>query len=157
MAAPPGTQYRISGTQAFFLKISAIVLDGIGFLLMITVVGEVGTEVIGLTGDLLYGIWFWILGVKFFGGNARSKLLTIVANGVMEVVPFVNGVYPGFTVAVWRIVSIVKKEDEEKAERTARRSALEAEDRQVRIQRVLAARAARAANQNTQQAEEIAA
>ena len=107
--------YRISSFQEILLKSTALTLDGIGFLLMLTVVGEVATEVIGLTGDALFIVWFWILGTKFFEGRASSKIMTLMANAVLETIPFINGIYPGFSIAVWRLVRITKTEDEEKA------------------------------------------
>jgi hypothetical protein len=101
------------------LKSTAAALDIIGFILMLTVVGEIGTMIIGITGDILFLVWFWFLGVNYFGGNSQSKLLTFITNSVAESIPFVNGIYPGFSVQAWRLIAIMKKEDEEKARKNA--------------------------------------
>ncbi len=150
--------YRVSGIQELLLKLTAVVLDGVGFLLMLTVIGEVGTEVIGLTGDALFFIWFWMLGAKFLTGQAGRKIVTLAGNALVEAVPFANGVYPGFSIAVWRLVKIMKEEDEEEARNAARKARQEDEARIRRVQAILAERARRqAANTNTQEPERQAA
>ncbi len=116
----PDVEYRISSFQEILLKSSAVTLDGIGFLLMLTVIGGVATEIIGLSGDVLFLVWFWMLGIKFFEGRAGSKVMTFIANAVVEAIPFVNGIYPGFSIAVWRLVRITKDEDEKKAKKNQR-------------------------------------
>jgi hypothetical protein len=140
-ASSSPVRYRVNGTQEFLLKATAAVLDIVGFLFMLLIVGEVGTEVIGMVGNILLFVWFFMLGVSFTSGNAQSKLVTMGVNALLEIVPFVNGLYPGFSVAVWRIVAIVKKEDEEKAR--AQAAAQESAD-QKRMQEVQRAQAIRA-------------
>lgn len=153
-ANAPSVRYRISAIQEIFILATAIILDGAGFILMLTVLGETGTEVIGIAGEILFLVWFWFLGADYLSGNAQSKLLTLLGNGVVEAVPFVNGVYPGFTVQAWRLISIMKKEDEEKAKRAARKRdvmqtrLLRQQQRvlQIRARQIQAAQATQAAN-----------
>lgn len=156
MARTADTTYRISSFQEILLKSTALVLDGIGFLLTLTVIGEIATEIIGLTGDVLFLTWFWMLGTKFFEGRASSKVMTFIVNAVAEAVPFVNGVYPGFSIGVWRLVKITKEEDEEKARKNkAAQGAIDARRVQElrRAEAIQAARAARAANDDQELAE----
>ncbi|MDB5195145.1 MAG: hypothetical protein JWO84_329 [Parcubacteria group bacterium] len=160
MAASSSTApvpYRVNNVQEFLLKGSACVLYVIQLILMLTLVGEVGTEVIGLVGDILYIVWFWLLGVNYFGGNSHSKLMTLVTNSVLETVPFVNGIYPGFCVEVWRLVAIMKKEDEEKhALRQKKIDKAEAAQAQQRA-RAVAIRAQRIAANDAEAAAEAQA
>ncbi len=116
---PAPVRYRVSMVQSILIKSTATTLDVLGFILMLTVIGEVGTEVIGLTGGILFFVWFWFLGVNYTGGKASSKMVTIIANSVAESIPFLNGIYPGFTIETWRLISIMKKEDEEEARKKA--------------------------------------
>jgi hypothetical protein len=146
-------QYRVGFAQEILLKSSAATLDLVGFLLMLTVVGEAGTEVIGLTGDALYFIWFWFLGVNYMGGNSQSKIATALVNSIAESIPFVNGLYPGFSVQVWQLVKIMKKEDEENARKTARKvesTTVREIDRLRRAQEIRAQQQLQAANDNAE-------
>ncbi len=149
VTTPAPVRYRVSTVQNILLKSTAAVLDGVGFILMLFIVGEVGTEVIGLTGDILFFIWFWFLGVNYMGRNSSSKMITMIANSVAESIPFVNGLYPGFSVETWRLISLMKKEDEEDALKNAQKNAKIDEARLRQQNRSLEIRAQRmAANEN---------
>lgn len=148
-------KYRVSFTQELLIKSAAATLDVIGFLLMLTVVGEIATVIIGITGGALFFIWFWFLGVNYFGQNATSKVGMTIINFILESAPFINAVYPGFSVQAWRLISIMKKEDEEKAKKRNQRAAAgEAEQYFARKQRVEAAQAQQIQAANDNAAEE---
>jgi hypothetical protein len=107
--------YRISGAQNILLKSTAVLLDGLGLFLTPTVIGAAPVEFIGVMGGIGFLVWFWMLGANYLGGKTQSKILTVLGNTVMEAIPFVNGFYPGFSVEAWRLISIMRQEDEEKA------------------------------------------
>jgi hypothetical protein len=152
MARNAAATYRIDAGQEFLLKAAALVLDAIEFLLTLTVIGAVASEVIGITGTILFFIWFHFLGVKYFDGRGGNKLMTMMVNSVIEAIPFVNGFYPGFSIAAWRIVAITKKEDEERAEKKGRLAAMEEAEALRQQQRTAQAiQAQRRAEANTQE------
>lgn len=129
--ADASVRYRVSTVQNALIKSTAVLFDVIGFILMLTVIGEMGTMVIGVMGDVLFLLWFWMLGANYMGGKSSSKLVTVLVNFVAENIPFINGFYPGFSVAAWRLISIMKKEDEEEAKK---KNAEVAKSEAVRVQ-----------------------
>lgn len=138
------------------MKGLAVVLDGLGLVLMLTLVGEIGTEAIGLVGDSVFFIWFWMKGAQFTGKNSGKKMSTLLVNSIIESIPFINGVYPGFSVEAWRLTALMREEDEQDASRKivpdqrAEAIRLQVEQRQMQT------RAVSAANDNAAALEEAA-
>lgn len=85
-------------------------MDTIGFLCMCTGVGEVITEGIGFIGGVALPAWFRKKGLKGHGN-------ILATNVVIELFPFLNGFYPGFTIAIWRLIAIMNEEDEKAGEK----------------------------------------
>ena len=124
MARDPNipVHYRVSTTQAILLYTTGGLFYVIQLGLMLTIVGEVGTWVLGVIGDIVFGIWFFFLGANFLGGKQSAKAGKVfILNSLAELVPFLDGVYPAFIVEVWQILAIMKKEDEEKAAERAKK------------------------------------
>jgi len=145
------------------MKGLALVLDALGLALMLTVVGEVATEAIGFVGDAAFLLWFWMKGANFMGRNSGKKLQTLLINSVAESIPFLNGVYPGFSIETWRLTALMREEDEHDANRKIasdpRAEAIRAQtDRRAAQSEALAAAEERytAANDNDTELEQAA-
>ena len=118
MAVAPANdnvEYRIGTFSGFLIVATAVFLDGIGFLLMLTGLGEIVTELIGICGSILFFVWFLFLGVSFMSGKATQKLGVIGVGTLIEVIPFINGISPTFTIETVSLIAISRKEDKEKA------------------------------------------
>lgn len=115
--ANDNVQYRIGMLSAFFIVATAVFFDGIGFLLMLTGLGEIVTELIGICGSILFFVWFLFLGVNFMSGKSTAKLGVMGAGTLIELIPFINGISPTFTIETVGLIAITRKEDREKAEK----------------------------------------
>jgi hypothetical protein len=114
-AANDNVHYRIGMVSAFFIVSTAVVLDAVGFLLMLTGLGEIVTEFIGICGSVIFFLWFLFLGTGFMSGKASSKLGVMGAGALIEAIPFLNGVSPTFVIETVSLILITRKEDREKA------------------------------------------
>lgn len=117
LSAQPEVHYRIGFVSGFFIIAAAVFFDAIGFLLMLTGIGEIMTEIIGFCASILFFIWFLFLRVSYFSGRATAKLGIMGAGSLIEMIPFVNGIAPMFTVETATLIHITRKEDREKAEK----------------------------------------
>lgn len=111
----PDVAYRISAHEEENARFIALCLDGGGLVLTCTGIGAVVTEGLGIAGNAGYLFWFYKKGARFTGSGSASKAQVLFFNSVVEVIPFLNGFYPGFTIEVNRLIEIMCKEDEEKA------------------------------------------
>lgn len=112
--------YRIGSIAAFFIIATAVFFDAIGFLLMLTGIGEIVTEIMGITGAIMFFIWFMFLGVNYLSGRSSQKLGVMGVSSLVEAIPFLNGISPTFTIGVLVLIRITRKEDREKAEKRAK-------------------------------------
>lgn len=146
MTANDNVRYRVNVPQELLLKSSAVLLYLLGLLLTFTGIGAIATVIIDITADILYFIWFLFLGANFLSGRKEAKLFVLIGNGVVSLIPFLDGVYPSLPIEVWCMVHIMKKEDEERAAKGAARAERDARARAAAISAARTAQA-RAAEQ----------
>lgn len=135
VAANDSVHYRIGMVSAFFIVSVAVVFDAVGFLLMLTGLGEIVTEFIGICGSVIFFIWFLLLGVGFMSGKASSKLGIMGAGALIEAIPFLNGFSPTFVIETVSLILITRSEDREKAEAEQQKKSKEISSRQNAEQR----------------------
>ena len=116
-------KYRVGFVGGFAIVGSALVLDGMGLFFMLTGIGEIVTELIGLAGSLLFFVWFAVLGARFFTGKVGQKVGILAASSLIEVIPFLNGLSPTFTIETVSLIATLRKEDREKSENETRERA----------------------------------
>ena len=114
-AANDNVQYRIGAISGFFIVATAVVMYGIGFLLALTGIGEIATEILDIGLSILFFFWFALLGVNYFSGRSSLKLGIMGACTVVEVIPFINAIAPALVIETVAIILITRKEDREKA------------------------------------------
>lgn len=117
MAAAPEqlVHYRIGLAGAAFSIGLAVVMDLGGFLLMLTGIGEIATEILGITGSIIFFLWYLFHGVSYTTGNVGRKLGIMGACSLVEWIPFVNGIMPSFTIETISMYITVRREDREQA------------------------------------------
>ncbi len=146
-------KYRIGTVSAFFLYALGAFGWLIGFLLMLTGIGEIGTWILDIVGEVMYIFWYGLLGVNYFSGKSAQKLGIIGTSSLVNLTPFINGIVPTFVIETWAMIRVTRKEDEERAEKaaqdTAQAQAAEMQKIQNQMYVVERARAAQqAANDN---------
>jgi hypothetical protein len=114
-AANDNVQYRIGAISGFFTVATAVVMYGIGFLLALTGIGEIATEIIDICLSILFFFWFAFLGVGYFEGRAALKLSIMGACTLIEAIPFINALVPALVGETVSMILITRKEDREKA------------------------------------------
>jgi hypothetical protein len=119
----PQPDYRVGFGIGSLLVGGAVALDFIGFLLMLTGVGEIVTEIIGFIGSLGFWIIFFFLGANFFGKGTGTKVGIAVVGSIIEMIPFINGLSPTFTIETVSLIYVMRAEDKKKAEDKAKASA----------------------------------
>jgi hypothetical protein len=95
---------RISNLNAGLMVIVALLFDLVGVVPVLNIV----TEFIAL---LIFGLWFFFLGVGFM--NPR-RFATVLIATVIELIPIVS-ILPGLTVAVIITIVTVRSEDKLKS------------------------------------------
>ena len=134
VSSEPEVKYRIGTVVGFFIVSTAFFFDAIGFLLMLTGIGEIMTEIIGITGSILFFFWFLFLRVSFMSGKATAKLGVMGAGSIVEIIPFVNGISPTFTIETVSLIYITRKEDKEKAEKDNEARLLKGAQQQQKVE-----------------------
>lgn len=114
-AANDTVHYRIGIISAFFIVSTAVVMYGIGFLLALTGIGEIATEILDIGLSILFFFWFALLGINYFEGRSAAKLGIMGACTLIETIPFINALAPALVVETVAIILISRKEDREKA------------------------------------------
>ena len=106
---------RIGIISAFFIVSTAVVMYGIGFLLALTGIGEIATEILDIGLSILFFFWFALLGVSYFSGRSAAKLGVMGVCTLVEAIPFINALVPALIIETITIILITRKEDREKA------------------------------------------
>lgn len=125
----PQPDYRVGFGIGSLLVGGAVALDFIGFLLMLTGVGEIVTEIIGIIGSIGFWIIFFFLGANFFGKGTGTKVGIAVVGSIIEMIPFINGISPTFTIETVSLIYVMRAEDKKKAEDKAKASAVEEKEK----------------------------
>jgi hypothetical protein len=116
MAVP----YRINNVTFGLILAATAVVDLIGFLLALTVIGSIVGTFMGVLAGILLWITFMIHGVKYSGTAGLKKVAATFGTMVLEMIPMINAlpmVTTGAVIVVLqsRIEDIAKaKEDEER-------------------------------------------
>ncbi len=121
--ANDSVHYRIGSISGFFIVATATVMYGIGFLLALTGIGEIATEILDIGLSILFFFWFALLGVNYFEGRATAKLGIMGACTLIETIPFINALVPALIIETVSIILITRTEDREKAEEEAKKRA----------------------------------
>jgi len=99
-----------------FMLGAAAILDLIQIILTLFVFTAPLAELSTFIAMPLFGIWFLILGVSYFGGKrATAKVVSALGSAVVELIPFLDAV-PGITLGVYGVIRASRKEDKEKYE-----------------------------------------
>lgn len=153
MAAGPK---RVGNVTAGLLVGAALLVDGLQFLLTLTVVGSVVASVVTPIVAFCFWLAFAMMRVKYTGKGGR-KLMIAFASVIAELVPFVNAL-PATTLGVIGIIVESRIEDgRTNAGKKVTKNTAMAEVRRLRLegmkrQRELAAANERAAAQEARHA-----
>lgn len=146
----PNVHYRIGSIAGFFIVATAVFFDAVGFLLTLTGIGAIGTEIMGITGAIMFFIWFMFHHVNYLSGRSLQKLGVMGVGALVEAIPFLNGISPTFVIQTVLLIRITRKEDREEAQRkhAAQMAAYaqEQERQQFRFQQYMKVQAMQAAD-----------
>ncbi|MBA3789482.1 hypothetical protein H0X32_03810 [Patescibacteria group bacterium] len=147
---------RIGNAMAGLLIGTSILFWGVQFLISLTVVGEIGSEFIGIVGDGIFFLWLFLLRVNYFGKNSGKKVGLVIGATIIELIPFINDI-PADVIEVIFLILITRKEDREIAEEKAAAAAQTAEIEQFQQIQYMQYMQQRAQIQQQQEEEIIAA
>lgn len=114
---------RIGMGMGICLVAVAVLVDAVQLFLTLTVVGVVASPVLTFFAWTTFLIWFALLGVNYFDRGGASRVATMFASVVTELLPVVNAI-PALTLGV--IALIVQHNlqvEKQKRERDAARAA----------------------------------
>lgn len=155
-ASTPEPKYRVGFVIGFFLLGGAVTLDFIGFFLMLTGIGEIVTEILGVLGSIGFFILFFFLGAGFTQKKSLQKLSIGAVGSIIEIIPFLNGLSPTFTLETAGLIYLMRKEDKEKALENSAKTAQAAGVQMSAQQASQAVRTRRAGNDNKTKEQEAA-
>ena len=103
---------RISFVTAILLLATAVLIYGTqALVLFIPGVDVVLDFILGIFGDMIFGIWFFLLGVNYFSGTkSLPKLTALFSTAIIETVPLLNAL-PALPLGVATLIWAVRKED----------------------------------------------
>jgi hypothetical protein len=146
-------RHRISNVMAILLIGTAALIDGAQFIVsFIPVIDIVLDWFLAVIAGGIFGMWFALLGVNYFGGrNALAKIGTVVAAVGIELVPVLDAL-PAITAGVVTLILLTWSEDRAANEQLPQKAAVSAASRrqdQIDRQRALTLqRQQEAVNQN---------
>jgi len=143
------TNYRISGFSFWAIMGCTLLLDGLQFILTLTIVGSVVAFFLGLLGGIALWLTFTLHGVKYSGTRGLKKIASTFGTLVLEVIPFINAL-PLITIGAYILILQTRAEDREKQQREM------AAAQQQREQQLAQARAQQAANDTAEEEERFA-
>jgi hypothetical protein len=111
---------RISVVTGIFMIAIAFIIDAAQFLVVfIPGVDVVLDFFLGILAIMIFGVWFFLLGVNYFSGSkSGTKLATMLTTAIIEAVPLVDAL-PGLTLGISTLIWATRKEDAEKIARDA--------------------------------------
>ncbi len=110
---------RINTMVATSMVAVALCLDGLQTLMFFlngipavgTVIDFVVSTFISFTAAAIFGIWFALLGVKYFSGkNAAKKTLIVMSSFIVELIPLIDAL-PAITFGVVAVIVQTYAED----------------------------------------------
>ncbi len=148
-------QYRINNVTFALILAGALIIDGLGFLLALTVVGSIIGTFMGVLAGIILWITFMLHGVKYSGTAGLKKIAATFGTMVAEMIPMINAL-PMVTVGAVIVVVQSRGEDREEAKKKE-----DERKKQLKLQRIQMARqralARRAANDNAATGQQEAA
>ena len=99
---------RISTWMGAALVITALSIDLFEGLLNVVGIGEVFSTIISVCADVLFIVWFWILGLGFV--KNRKNLTAMGAQAIVGLIPILNTL-PELTLGIGAIVFMTWAED----------------------------------------------
>lgn len=94
---------KISNLSATFIIGVAVLVDGIQFLLTLTVLGSLLSVLLTFFASVGFFLFFLLLGVKYTGKGGGVKLFSMLGASVAELIPFINAI-PAWTAGVVAII-----------------------------------------------------
>ena len=109
---------RISIVTTIIMMAVAIIIWGAQVLVaFIPGVDVVLDFILGIFADAVFGVWFFLLGVNYFGGNkSGTKLAALFTTAIVETVPLLDAL-PALPLGVATLIWAIRKEDAEKIAR----------------------------------------
>lgn len=103
---------RIGNVTAFLMISMAVIFDAVQFLLnFIPGLGQIAGLFITFLTATIFGLWFLLLGVSYFGGKkAGLKMTAAFGSVITELVPIVSAL-PAITMGVVVIIIATWAED----------------------------------------------
>ena len=150
---------KIGNVTAGLMVACALLVDGLQFLLTLTVVGSVVASILTPIIAFMFWLWFALMGVQYLGRGGGKKALIALTAGIAELVPFINAL-PVTTVGVVGIIATERAEEKKQAHQAARGVAnpTRRAQAQARLGRMRTRRAQQAAaNDNGRESHEEAA
>jgi hypothetical protein len=142
--------YRINNVTFGLILASTAIVDLVGFLLALTVIGSIAGTFIGVLAGILLWITFMIHGVKYSGTAGLKKVAATFGTMVLEMIPMINAL-PMVTTGAVIVVLQSRIEDKAKAkEDEEKRIAQQKQQARLAAQQALMLRAA---NNNSARAE----
>lgn len=143
--------YRIGTITAGLMIGVAVLVDGLQFLLTLTVIGSLVAMLVSAFAWITFVLWFALLGVSYFDRGAATRGLILLSSIIVELIPLVNAL-PATTLGVVALVIHTRIEDKKRmnlpqnasGNQGALRRAAEAAKKSNLIQAARVARQARA-------------
>lgn len=102
--------HRIGTVTAGLMIGLAVLVDGIQFLLTLTVIGSIVAMLISAFVWITFLIWFALCGVSYFDRGAAVRGGIVIVSAITELVPFINAV-PAVTLGVVALIIHSRIED----------------------------------------------
>lgn len=150
--------YRIGNVTAGLMIGVALLVDGIQFLLTLTVIGSVVAMFVSVFVWISFVIWFALHRVSYFDRGAATRGLILLGSVIVELIPMINAL-PATTLGVAALIFHTRIQDKKNMKReqarTSVRTDIQAQRRQEAIALAREKRTARqqAANDNSPQAD----
>ena len=102
--------HRISTVSAGLMIGVAVLIDGIQFLLTLTVIGSLVSMLLSVFVWVAFLLWFALQGVSYFDKGAATRGFILIFSVIVELVPMINAL-PATTLGVVALVIHTRMED----------------------------------------------
>lgn len=103
-------KWTIGPITAGFQILLALIVDGLQFLLTVSVVFLPISVVLSFFSMTVFFLWFALCGVKYNGGKGGARLMIMLATTVAELAPVISAI-PATTLGVIGVISLTYAED----------------------------------------------